>query len=127
MREAAVVFVFWPIFLAGGLFIAHKCGAGRRELVAIVIGLLVAAIVPVLIIGISSLFDGDYKPGSPIAAPLLIFFAFSLLFVIVLGMPAFLVLRPFRPGHWWSVAAAGVLLGVVPDALMQSGVPNVND
>jgi hypothetical protein len=114
------------VFAGIGIGIAHQCGASRRELVAIAIGLLVAAVVPVLILAISGLFNGDYALG-PMAVPLLIVFVFSSMFACLLGMPAFLVLRPFRPGHWWSVAAAGMLLGAGADALFRLGVPNLND
>jgi hypothetical protein len=44
-----------------------------------------------------------------------IFFAgflfFSIVYVLVLGFPAFFLLRPYRPGHWWSVAAVGFFIG----------------
>jgi hypothetical protein len=38
-------------------------------------------------------------------------YVFAIGFVSILGVPAFLLLRPLRPGHWWSVGAAGMLLG----------------
>jgi len=56
------------------------------------------------------------------------FYLFSTIFVVVLGVPTFLLLRPFRPGHWWSVAAAGFLLGVLAAVIMRSpNNPNSHD
>ena len=40
-------------------------------------------------------------------------YVYALAFSVIFGLPAFLILRPFRPGHWWSVAAAGFLLGTL--------------
>jgi hypothetical protein len=49
----------------------------------------------------------------------MIFYIYSLIFVVVLGIPAFFILRPFRPGHWWSVMSAGGLLGVGAELLFR--------
>jgi hypothetical protein len=38
-------------------------------------------------------------------------YPFSAFFVVALGLPTFLLLRPFRPGRWWSVLVVGLLLG----------------
>jgi hypothetical protein len=40
----------------------------------------------------------------------------SLLYVVVLGMPAFLLLRWRKAIYWWSATAVGFLLGCLPVA-----------
>jgi hypothetical protein len=87
-----------------------------RESIATIVGFIVAAAIPplFLVFGLPLVY-GQPASGNPaLTAPqaLLIFYFYSFVFVIVLGVPTFLALRPFRPGHWWSVAAVGALLGI---------------
>jgi len=41
------------------------------------------------------------------------FFPFALVVVVILGVPTFLLLRPFRPGHWSMPLIAGTILGLL--------------
>jgi hypothetical protein len=90
---------------------------GSREAAAAIIGFFVAALVPA---GAFCLWPPF---GAQNAAATAIWFAigylYSITFVVVLGVPAFFALRPFRPGHWWSVAAAGMLLGIAVSVILR--------
>lgn len=119
------MFVFLPVFLGIGLAIARECGAGGRELVATAVGFIVAAAVPAALMVYGSPLNGDHAMFS--IALFLVVYVFALGFVIVLGVPAFLLLRPFRPGRWWSVAAAGGLLGICASALFRFSWPGPSD
>jgi hypothetical protein len=104
-----------PIFLAIGLAIAAKCGAGKRELIATFVGFVVAAAIPAGIVVSDP--PGRYEDFS--MGWFAVVYAFSFGFVAILGVPAFLLLRPFGPGHWWSVASAGTLLGLGVSSLFR--------
>ena len=41
------------------------------------------------------------------------FFPIALAIVLVFGVPTFLLLRPFRPGHWSMPLVAGAILGLL--------------
>jgi len=98
-----------------------------KELQLTIYGFLVASIVPAII---GSLLSPVNEEPSFIftAAGFLVFYPFSAVFVFGLGVPTFLLLRPLRPGAWWSVAAIGFLLGiVVAVALRLPYLPNPED
>ncbi|WP_395020838.1 hypothetical protein [Dongia sp.] len=120
-----MIIVVLPIFLGIGLGIARECGASGRELVAIAVGFVVAAAVPPALMVYGSPLNGDRAMSS--IEGFLVVYLFALSFVVVLGVPAFLLLRPFRPGHWWSVAAAGGLLGICASALFRLSWPGPSD
>ena len=83
-----------------------------REVFAIVVGFIVASIVPMAGLSVVTLVEGVYSVGE-IAPWFLVLYPFSAAATVLLGLPAFLLLRPFRPGHWWSVSIAGLLLGIL--------------
>jgi hypothetical protein len=101
-----------PIFLAIGLAIAASCGARKGELIATFVGFVVAAAIPA---GILAWTDEGFSIGWFAIA-----YVFAIGFVSILGVPAFLLLRPLRLGHWWSVGAAGMLLGFGVATLLRS-------
>jgi hypothetical protein len=53
-------------------------------------------------------FDFEFFLMAPVA-----FFPIALIVVVVLGVPTFLLLRPFKPGHWSMPLMAGSGLGVL--------------
>ena len=81
-----------------------------KELHATLLGFIVAPFVRALILSVAYPLSGDHSLGST-AASLVVAVPFSAIFTIGLGLPAFLILRRFGPGNWWSVGAAGFLLG----------------
>ena len=89
-----------------------KCSQPLREILAAIAGFVVVALIPPTFMALfAPLFGGtdiENRFGT-----FVIYGSFSAVFVALLGIPAFLLLRPFRPGHWWSVFAAGFLLGSV--------------
>jgi hypothetical protein len=83
-----------------------------KESVAIRIGFAAAAIIPAAVLGSVGPLSGDHNIRS-IAVSILVALPFSAAFSILFGLPAFLLLRPFRPGHWWSVSFVGCFLGIL--------------
>jgi hypothetical protein len=63
-------------------------------------------------------FDLEFALKAPMG-----FFHFALVIVLVFGIPTFLLLRPFRPGHWMMPLAAGAMLGLVLLSLLQLALP----
>jgi hypothetical protein len=103
------------------IFVIAMCLGSGREAAAATIGFFLAAAVPICVSGTFVFLEGSEKTGRILEWSLLLY-PFSLGFVIILGLPAFLALRPFRPGHWWSVGAAGMLLGLGVGAILR--LPN---
>jgi hypothetical protein len=83
-----------------------------KERYAALLGFVVAPLIPASILSVAYPLSGHREP-SDIAASLMVALPFSSIFCMGLGLPAFLILRRFGPGHWWSVAAIGFLLGTV--------------
>lgn len=91
------------------------------ELKAAAVGFLVASFIPVVTLMILSAFtEANYSAFSFVDG-LLAFYLPTALFVVLFGLPAFVLLRPFAPGHWWSVFAAGFLLGTLVSLVIQQG------
>jgi hypothetical protein len=114
-----LILSFIATCILAALGLAGLIGIGAREGSAIVLGLICAAILPAAILAAQSQSTGfrlwDF------AGWFVFIYPFSLLFATMLGLPAFFLLRPLRPGHWWSVAAAGMLLGAAVALLIGSG------
>jgi hypothetical protein len=100
---------------------------GAREILFTIIAFIVAASVPPIIGAFIRPPSGTYDINSIFLA-ITLFYPFSAAFVVLLGLPAFLILRPFRPGRWWSVAAVGFVLGVLVAIILRlPRHPNPND
>jgi hypothetical protein len=78
-----------------------------REAVFAIIGLVVASIIPAAFLAGTSPLDGNVDWHS-FAGTFGVLYPYSISAVVALGVPAFALLRPFRPGNWWSVAAVGL-------------------
>jgi hypothetical protein len=83
-----------------------------RELVSVVIGGLIASVVPAAVLALIWPLSGRPTFDSYFAT-FVVLLPFSVATVVVLGLPAFLLLRPLRPSNWWSVSVIGFLLGLV--------------
>jgi hypothetical protein len=92
-----------------------------KEFIAIVGGFLVAAAVPPFLLSVVSPLGGSYDIESVLMSSLALI-PFSAAFTVLFGLPAFLVLRPFRPGHWWSVTAVGLVLGAAVFRIIQGSL-----
>ena len=79
-----------------------------RQIVGIVGAVLIAALVPAIYFGV---------PGSSFRAGLLAF-VFASIWVVLLGLPAFLLLKHRGLVRWWSATVSGFVLGAVPMALV---------
>ena len=74
------------VIVAVGFVIVIACGADWGEITAIVLGLVFAAAAPPGALAIMSLLEGMEEPAT-IAVFFLLFYFFSLMFVIGLGVP----------------------------------------
>lgn len=90
----------------------------RYEPVAVFCGLISAAAVPAVFLAMQSSPGREFEV-SVVAVWFAILYPYSFVFVVLLGLPAFFLLRPFRPGHWWSVMSAGGLLGAAAEWLVR--------
>jgi hypothetical protein len=102
-----------------------------KETDAALIGFGTASVVPAAVMissmAISLPLSGWYDIGD-ILGTFALLYMFSLMATVFLGVPAFLLLRPFRPGHWWSVLAAGFILGVIVTVILRlPGQPDPHD
>tara|TARA_R110000868_G_scaffold2809_2_gene19366 strand:- start:2337 stop:2750 length:414 start_codon:yes stop_codon:yes gene_type:complete len=89
-------------------------------------GFVIAALLPAFILGVIVPFDNWSLRRFTMV--FLIILPFSAAATLAVGLPAFLILRPFRPGHWWSVSLAGFGLGVlVAIAMRLPGPPDPHD
>jgi hypothetical protein len=93
-----------------------------------ILALFGAALAPsiiVLVIGLVPLFlvllnggkiqsDGDW---TPFIAIIVIIFIVSSIYVIVLGVPAFIVGWYFKKIHWWTSVIAAFVIGALPTAV----------
>ena len=83
---------------------------------------LLASVAPALpFLAISLFVKGD---NAPLMAAL-IAWSISAAHMIVLGIPAFLLLRRMRMANHWSLALAGFVLGFAPIALMSLADPSM--
>ena len=81
----------------------------NRTLCPELAGFLAAAVFPTLVLSLSRPFGlvyGDYDLEDFLVS-IVVFFPISLVAVVVLGIPAFALLYPFRPGRWWMPVVAG--------------------
>jgi hypothetical protein len=81
-----------------------------REVKFAALGFLAASAVPPALMAVASPLSGERDIVS-VAGSFAVAYPFSAFFVVVLGLPAFLILQRFRPGRWWSVLIVGFLLG----------------
>ena len=85
-------------------------GALRNEFFRAAAGFLIASTIPAAYLAVIAPLDGEW---TSVAGTFVVLYPFSLVATIVFGVPAFLLLRPLRPGRWWAVAAVGFLLGIL--------------
>jgi hypothetical protein len=83
-----------------------------REPFAVAAGFLLAAAAPAILLSVATPL-GEERSLYGVSLSFLFFYLIFLPVVVAFGLPAFLLLRPFRPGQWWSVAITGFLLGVL--------------
>ena len=85
-------------------------GFSKLEIIVSIIGFVIASIIPAMIFAVASAIVNNHGLGW-IEIDLVFYFPFSTAFTILLGLPTFLLLRPFRPGHcgpWRSWYLASV-------------------
>ena len=98
-----------------------------RQGTATVIGFVAASILPAAMLSVWAPLSGTPSIAS-VAASFVVAYPFSAGFTLLLGLPAFLFLRRFAPGRWWSVLAVGFLLGIPVGIIIRlPGPPNPND
>lgn len=91
----------------------------------IVVGFLAAALLPALLLAAEFLrgqfvtFPADDPYIWVRSQKFLVMALFvSAAYVLILGVPAFLLLRKLRAIHWWSTIGVGFLLGAFPIAVI---------
>jgi hypothetical protein len=72
-----------------------------RQIIGVIGGVLVAALVPAIFFGVDMLV-----------------FVVALLWVVLLGLPAFLLLKHLGCVRWWSAIVCGFVLGALPIAIV---------
>jgi hypothetical protein len=99
----------------------------KTEAAFAALGFFVASAIPAMVLSVLWPLDGHHQLVS-IFLSIVVVYPFSAILTVGLGLPAFLLLRPFRPGHWWSVLGAGFLLGVLASIILRlPGSPNPHD
>jgi hypothetical protein len=83
-----------------------------REAIFAVLGFATASIIPAAFLASIFPLSGNVD-GLSIVGSFVVLYPYSLAAVVVLGVPAFALLRPYRPGNWWSVTAVGLALGLL--------------
>lgn len=98
-----------------------------RELVHAITGFAVASVIPAACLAVAfPLSDGFDLPS--IVVTFVVLYPYSAAAVIALGVPAFALLRPLRPGAWWSVATVGLILGLATTVILRlPSFPNPKD
>jgi hypothetical protein len=96
----------------------------EKEIIHIVVGFVVSAIIPAAIISVIWPLDRTRYILSMVGS-FGVFYPFSLGAVVVLGLPSFAVLRPFRPGRWWFVVPVGFFLGTLVDVVLKLRRPDL--
>ena len=84
----------------------------RKSLCSAAAGFLAAAVVPTVVLSVSVPFTGTRFDLEGAMVELVLFFPFAVASVVTLGIPTFLILRPFAPGEWWIAVAVGLVLAV---------------
>lgn len=86
-----------------------------KERTAVVIGLLFVPVVPTATLMIISMLHPIGTQPSPvtIGSAFLVAYLYSLNAAVIVGLPAFLVLRYLRLVHWWSALAVGCGIGAL--------------
>jgi hypothetical protein len=79
-----------------------------RQIVGIVGAILIAALVPALYFGVAG---PSFRVG-------LLAFVLASLWVVLFGLPTFLLLKHCGLVRWWSATVSGFLLGAAPMALI---------
>jgi len=98
-----------------------------RKSTATIVGFVAASIFPAAVLSVWWPLSGKLTIGSVIGS-FVVAYPFSAAFTVLFGLPAFLLLRRFGPGRWWSVLAVGFLLGIpVGIVIRLPGLPNPND
>jgi hypothetical protein len=78
-----------------------------NDSLAIVCAACIAVLIP------SALVGGASQSASGFFA-----IVFSGMYVVLLGLPSFLILRRFKVLRWWSVCLAGFVCGTIPMAII---------
>jgi hypothetical protein len=91
------------------------------------IGFLVAAAIPAAALTASGLFWGPFGTENAVGL-FCVLYVYSAMLTILIGLPAFFLFRPFRPGHWWSVSMTGLFLGILTSVILRlPGDPDPHD
>lgn len=97
------------------------------KITATVVGFVAASIFPAAVLSVWAPLSGKLTIVT-VAGSFFVFYHFSAAFTVLFGLPAFLLLRRFAPGRWWSVLGVGFLLGMpVGIVLRLPDLPNPND
>ena len=92
-----------------------------RRTTAGVVGFVVAPLISALILAAATRL---FEPSDIVAriAMVPVFYYFSAMATVLLGLPAFFLLLRFRINRWWSVVVGGLIIGALMGALV--GAPN---
>lgn len=92
-----------------------------KEGSATVVGFLAASLVPPTVLSAIAPLSDELTIVS-FAGSFLVSYPFSLAFVMVLGIPTFLLLRRFGTGWWWLILPIGFFLGSLVLMAFQSPI-----
>jgi hypothetical protein len=89
-----------------------------RKVIAALGAFLIASLIPAVILGVAGpLVEGN---SYAMAGMGVVFFFFSAIATLLLGVPAFLIFLRLDLIRWWSGAGAGAVVGAVMGAAVQS-------
>lgn len=91
-----------------------------KEPTAVVTGILIAPVIPAVTMVVISVLH-PITPTSDLttaASALLVSYLYSLSAAVVIGLPAFLVLRYLRLVYWWTALAVGCGIGALMSAIL---------
>jgi len=92
-----------------------------RRITAGVLGFIVAPLISAVTLATATRL---FEPSDIVAriAMVPVFYYFSAMATVLLGLPAFFVLLRFKIIYWWSVLAGGLVIGALMGAIV--GAPN---
>lgn len=96
----------------------------ETEIGSALAGFGVAAVLPAVVMGLVWPLSGAHDLRS-IAGTMIVALPFSIMAVLLFGVPAFFLLRRFRPGRWWAAALVGLVLGIFVACALR--LPNFPD
>lgn len=98
-----------------------------KKITATIVGFVVAPLVPSIYGALATPITRKFDIFTQL--PLIpAFYGYALLFTIVFGVPAFLLIQHFRFIRWWTALVGGVVIGAIVLVIVHlPGTPSARD